>query len=295
MKIGFIGLGAMGKHMAQNLLKAGYVVFVYDVAEAAVKEVSNVGAKGCTSPKELAQSADVIITSLPNAKIVQAVLTEDYGVLAGSHPGQIIVDMSSVSPESSRQMAKLAAEKDVRYVDAPVSGGVLGAQKGTLTIMVGGDTDTVKILEPVFKVLGEKIYHVGSIGSGDAIKLVNNLLLGCNMAAVAEALVLGVKAGLSPQKMYEIIKNSSGRSYAFDVKTSGFILPRSFAPGFAVDLQYKDLELALETAKSMGVPLPVTAVSQQVFEMARAKGLNKEDVSAIIKVWEDLTGVQVKE
>lgn len=295
MRIGFIGIGAMGKPMALNLLKAGHELYVFDVVAAAVADMTAQGGQACTTPKELAQKTDVVITMLPNAKIVESTLTGENGLLAGSRPGQVFIDMSSVSAGSTQQMAKRAKEKGVGYVDAPVSGGVVGATAGTLTIMVGGELDDVQKILPILQAMGKNINHVGGVGAGDSIKVVNNLLLGINMAAVAEALVLGVKSGLSPQVMLDIIKGSSGRSYALEAKTPGFIMKNNFAAGFAIDLQYKDLELATETAKSLGMPLPLGAMAQQIFEMARAKGLGREDISAVIKVWEELVGVQVRE
>lgn len=295
MQLGFIGLGAMGKPMALNLLKASYDLWVNDVKQEAVAELVKAGAKPCSSPQELAGVVDVVITMLPNDKIVEEVILGANGFLQGGRAGQIIIDMSSVAPQSTRKMANAVQAKGIRYVDAPVSGGVAGASAGALTIMVGGDRETVRAVEPILKVLGQKIYHVGDVGAGDAVKLVNNLLLGANMAALAEALVLGAKAGLDPQTMYEIIKVSSGRSYALEAKVPNFILKGNFVPGFAVDLQYKDMELAVETAKSLGIPLPVTTMAQQVFEMARAKGLGREDISAVIKIWEEMAGVQVRE
>jgi len=294
MKIGFIGVGAMGKPMARNLLKAGYAVYVFDLMPANVQELQGEGAIACTSGTDVASKADMVVTSLPNAKIVEAVMTGPSGVIASCKPGTVIMDMSSVAPATTKQMAKIASECGVKYIDAPVSGGVAGAQAGTLTIMVGSDAETFEKISPVLNVLGKNIYHVGDAGSGDAIKIVNNLLLGCNMAALAEALVLGVKCGLAPEKMNEVIKVSSGRSYAFEAKYEKFILADAFEGGFAVDLQHKDLGLALDAGKDVNVPLPITAAATQVFEAARAKGLNRQDMSAIIKVWEDLTGVQVR-
>lgn len=294
MRIGFIGLGAMGKPMAVNLIKSGYQVAIFDVAAAAVAELAAMGARPCSSPKELAEQSDTVITMLPNAKIVETVVAGGEGILAAESGVKTIIDMSSVSPDSSRQMAKLAKAKGIAYVDAPVSGGVAGAQAGTLTIMVGGDEATVAAVKPILSAMGQKIHHVGEIGAGDAVKLVNNLLLGINMAAVAEALVLGAKSGLKPEVMVDIIKGSSGRSYALDVKTPNFILQDNFTAGFAVDLQYKDLELAIETAKAAGTPVPLTVMAQQIFEMARAKGFGRQDISSVIKVWEDLAGVRVR-
>lgn len=294
MKIGFIGVGAMGKPMAQNLLKADYQVYVYDLIAANVQQLSEQGAISCSSGNEVATRADLIITSLPNAKIVETVMTGPKGVIAACQPGSVIMDMSSVAPETTRQMAKLAENRQVKYIDAPVSGGVAGAQAGTLTIMVGSDVETFERIKPVLQVLGKNIYHVGEAGLGDAIKIVNNLLLGCNMAALAEALVLGVKCGLTPEIMQEVIKVSSGRSYAFEAKMEKFILADAFEGGFAVDLQFKDLGLAMDAGKDVSMPLPITAAASQVFATARAKGLNRQDISSIIKVWEDLTGVSVR-
>lgn len=296
MKVGFIGIGAMGKPMAQNLLKSAQVqLFVYDVNAAAVAELAAQGASPCQSPREVAEAVAVIILMLPNAAIVESTLTGGQGLLAGGKAGQTIIDMSSVAAVSTKKMAALAEAKGIGYIDAPVSGGVAGAAAGTLTIMVGGETAAVQSVLPILQLLGKKIHHVGASGAGDSMKVVNNLLLGINMAAVAEALVLGAKSGLDPQVMLEIIKESSGRSYALEAKTANFILKNNFAAGFAIDLEYKDMELAMETAKSLEVPLPVGATAQQVFAMAKAKGLGREDISAVIKVWEELVGVQVRE
>lgn len=295
MNVGFIGIGAMGRPMAQNLLTANYSLHIYDVNQPAVADMVAQGAIACNSPRELAQNCQVIILMLPNAAIVETTLTGEQGLLAGGQDGQTIIDMSSVAAASTRRMAALAQVQQINYIDAPVSGGVAGASAGTLTIMVGGETTAVQAVKPILSVLGKKIYHVGGVGAGDSIKVVNNLLLGINMAAVAEALVLGVKSGLDPQVMLEIIKESSGRSYALEAKTTNFILKDNFAPGFAIDLEYKDLDLAMETAKGLDMPLPLAAMAQQVFAMAKAKGLGREDISAVIKVWEELAGVQVRE
>lgn len=293
MKIGFIGLGAMGRPMASNLLSAGYEVHAFDVVEAAVKELEAKGAVGHGAASELAGQVDVIICSLPNAKIVEGVMCGENGVLDRCKQDAIIIDMSSVAPNSTREMAKKAAAKGVHYIDAPVSGGVSGAAAGTLTIMVGADDETFAKVKPIFDVLGKNIYHVGEVGGGDAIKMVNNLLLGCNMAALAEALALGVKCGLSVETMKQVISVSSGRSYALDAKLEKFIMAGQFAGGFAVDLQYKDLGLALEASRDERVPLPMTAAAAQVYEMARAKGQGREDMSSVVKVWEDLTGAKI--
>ena len=294
MKIGFIGVGAMGKPMATNLLNAGYELAVYDINQEAVSELVALGAAAAASPAEAARGKDVVITMLPNAKIVAATMEGPGGVFAGAEPGTIIIDMSSVAPGDTRAMAAKAEKLGLAYLDAPVSGGVAGAAKGTLTIMVGGPEETVARVRAIFEVLGQKIYHVGPVGSGDAVKIVNNLLLGINMAAVAEALVLGVKCGLKPEVLYDIISVSSGSSYALQAKVPNFVLKGNFEPGFAVDLQYKDLELAVQTGKELQVPLYLTNGAQQVYETSRAAGLGRKDISAVIQLWEKLVGVEVR-
>ena len=295
MRIGFIGLGAMGKPMCANLLAAGFKVTVHDVVAAAVEEVKAKGAAEASSPKELASECDVIITMLPNAAIVEAVVCGEKGLLAGSRPGMTIIDMSSVTPQHTKKMAGITEQQGVEYMDAPVSGGVAGATSGSLTIMVGAQPQTLERCRPILEVLGKKIYHVGSVGSGDALKLVNNMLLGINMAAVAEAMTLGVKAGLDPKILYDVIAAASGRSYALEAKVPNFILKGNFEPGFAVDLQYKDLEMATQTGKDLGVPLLLANVAEQVFETARARGLGRKDISAVVTLQEELAGVTVRD
>jgi len=280
--------------MATNLLNAGFEVHAFDVVEANVKEMEAKGAIGSASAGEMAGKVDAIICSLPNAKIVEGVMCGKGGVFENCKEGTVIIDMSSVAPNSTKAMAKKAAEKGSGYIDAPVSGGVSGAAAGTLTIMIGADDATFAKVKPVFDVLGKNIYHVGEVGGGDAIKMVNNLLLGCNMAALAEALTLGVKCVLSMETMKEVISVSSGRSYALDAKLEKYIMADQFTGGFAVDLQYKDLGLALEASRDEKVPLPMTAAAVQVYEAARAKGQGREDMSSIVKVWEDLTGAKIR-
>ncbi|TGE38060.1 NAD(P)-dependent oxidoreductase [Desulfosporosinus fructosivorans] len=294
MKVGFIGIGVMGKPMAKNIIGAGYSLFVNDVNEAAVQELVTEGAKMIQSPRELAQEVDVVITMLPNGGIVEQVLLGEQGIFAGAKPGLTIIDMSSVAPTFTQKMAKLAFEHQIDYIDAPVSGGVKGATDGTLTIMIGGEKELVERYQSLLEVMGKKIYHVGKVGAGDAVKIVNNLLLGVNMAAGAEAFVLGTKLGLDAKVLLEIISVSSGNSYALAAKMPNFVFKGQFEAGFAIDLQYKDLELAIQTAKEVKVPMMLTNVAQQVFEQARAAGLGREDISAVIKPLEDLLNIKVR-
>jgi 2-hydroxymethylglutarate dehydrogenase len=294
MKLGFIGLGAMGKPMAKRLAEASYELSVFDVDEGAVAELAGVGARGCSSPLEVAGQAEIIFMSLPNSAIVGHVVTGDEGVLAGAKEGAVVIDLSSVDPDCSRRLAAQAAQKGIDYMDAPVSGGVSGAAAGTLTIMLGAKDGSVERVLPVLNQLGKKIVHVGDVGAGDAVKIVNNLLLGANMAALAEALVLGKKLGLEAGTMAEIIGQGSGKSYVLDAKMQNFIMKGNFKPGFAVDLQYKDLGLAMDAAKKTKMPLPMTSQAIQLFEMARAKGYGNEDMSSVIKVWEELMDTEVR-
>ena len=293
-KIAFIGLGAMGKPMAKNLLQAGYSLTVFDVKESLTEELVAQGAQCAATVQAAVQGRQVVLMSLPNAAIVENVLTTENGVFAGSHPGQIIIDLSSVTPGHTQKMAGLAERSGVHYLDAPVSGGVSGAEAGSLTIMVGGEASVLGQCQDIFNVLGKKVYHVGPVGAGDTLKLVNNLLLGINMAAVAEALTLGVKAGLNPAVLLEVIGASSGRSYALEAKTANFILKGNFAPGFAIDLQHKDLGMAIQTAVELGVPLALGNAAQAVYEEARLGGLGQKDISAVITLLEKVAGVSVR-
>ncbi len=293
-KIAFIGLGAMGKPMALNVLKAGYSLTVFDLAASAVEELVGKGAKAAATTKEAALGNDIVFMSLPNAAIVENVLTSEEGVFAGSHPGQIIIDLSSVTPGHTQRMAKLAEAKGLYYLDAPVSGGVAGAMAGSLTIMVGGEANVLEQCREILHVIGKKIYHVGPVGAGDTMKLVNNLLLGVNMVAVAEALTLGVKAGLDPQTMLDVIGVSSGRSYALEAKVPNFILKGNFEPGFAIDLQHKDMDMAIQTANELGLPLELGNAAQAMYKAAQAGGLGRKDISAVVTLLEELAGVNVR-
>ena len=294
MEIGFIGLGNMGKPMAKNLCKAGYSLIVNDLNREAVAELVAMGAQEAQTPAGLAKNVDVLITMLPNEAIVRQVIMGETGILQGAAEGLCLIDMSSVSPEFSRQMAANAEKQGLAYMDAPVSGGVKGAEGGRLTIMVGGKESVIQKCRPVLEVLGEKIYEVGAIGSGDAVKMINNMLLAVNMAAAAEAFVLGQKIGLDPQKMLDIIGESSGSSYALQAKMPNFVFKGEFAPGFMIDLQQKDLELAIQSAKKQQVPFFMAALAQQVYSQAQSAGFGREDISAVIKPLENLTKTTVR-
>lgn len=292
MKIGMIGLGAMGLPIAERLLDAGHSLRVFDLAPAAVARAEAAGAVGCGTAAETMLESQALLFSLPNAAIVEGVLEV---ILSEKEIGvKVIADLSSIAPASARKFAAMAAEHGITYLDCPVSGGVGGAASGTLTIMAGGPEEALEQLMPIFRAIGKKVYHVGPVGTGSGIKMVNNFLLGCNMAAAAEALVLGTKIGLDLDTMQEIISNSSGRSFIIENKVPGFIRKRAFNGGFAVDLEYKDLGLAMETARQLAMPLPMGNTAVQVYETARAKGFGKEDITSLIKIWEQLMDTEVR-
>lgn len=295
MKVGFIGLGVMGKNMAANVLKGDYKLKVYDVVESVVAEFKEKGAEVGSSPADASKDCDIIMTSLPNSQIVETVILGKNGVLEGAKEGAIIVDLSSITPKTIQSISKKCSDKGVEVIDAPVSGGVAGAEAGTLTIMVGGKQEALEKVMPVLECVGKKINHVGEVGAGDTVKLVNNLLLGVNMVACAEAMALGTKAGIKPEVLYEIISQSSGSSYALKAKYEKYIAKGNFEPGFMIDLQYKDLQLAVSTAKDLKAPLFMGNAAQQMFETARAEGLGRKDISAVINVYEKWLNTSVRE
>ena len=291
MKIGMIGLGAMGLPISKRILEAFGTLSVYDISPEAVTQMASKGAIGCRTVTDVAMEADIVLCSLPNAAIVQGILEEILN--AQNTRVKLMADLSSVAPASARSFAELAAKKGIVYLDCPVSGGVGGAENGTLTIMVGGPADALEQLTPVFECIGKKVYHVGDVGAGSGIKMINNYMLGCNMATAAEALVLGKKIGLDVQTMQDIIQSSSGRSFIIENKLPNFIMKRNFSGGFAVDLQYKDLGLAYESAKGFNMPIPMGSTAMQIMDAARAKGYGKQDITSLVKIWEELMDVEI--
>ena len=294
-KIGFIGLGAMGKHMAKNLIKAGYDLTVHDLVPQAVEEIVSLGAKKGKSPAETAREVEVVITMLPADDEVKAVALGPDGILEGARKGSVIIDMTSLAPHTSKYVASEAQKKGVKFLDAPVSGGTTGAEKGTLTIMVGGDKALLDEHMELLQAMGKTIYHVGDVGMGETVKMVNQMLVGINLAGIVEALVLGTKLGVKPEVLYKIIRASSGNSFMLDSRVPNFIFTGNFTqPGFAVDLLRKDLGLSLESAKVNKVPLYMTAQAYQYFTRATAEGLGKKDMSSLIELLEKTAGVQVR-
>jgi 3-hydroxyisobutyrate dehydrogenase len=296
MRVGFIGLGIMGQPMARNVLRAGHPLTIYARRPERVRELVAAGARLVATPAEVGRAAEVIVTMLPNAPEVEEVVLGPDGVLAGSEPGAIIADMSTIAPAASRRLAEACAARGVAFLDAPVSGGSIGAERGTLTIMVGGAADAFAACWPVFAAMGkaENIFHVGPSGTGEVVKLANNLLCGVIAAACAEALTLGVKNGVDVPTLAQIIGASSGASWQLSNVFPARVWDGSFTPGFMTDLLFKDLGLALDLAGEGGVPLRLTELAQRMYEESRAAGHGRDDYTAMITLLEDAADVQVR-
>ena len=291
--VGFIGLGAMGGPMALNLVKRGFALVVHDVDPARVEPLRARGATVAGAPDGVAAAAPRIITMVETTAQAEAVIAGEHGIVRSASPGHIVLSMSTIDPFAARRLAEALAARGVAMLDAPVSGGTVRAMSGELSIIAGGDAEIFAACRDLFEAMGTRLFHVGGLGQGLAMKLVNNMLGQVTMVAIAEALVMGVKAGLDPQTIYDVVRASTGTSATFESRVPR-ILARDFAPGGTVDISYKDQELETAFAKQLGVPVLLANVSQQVYQMARAAGLNKQDGSAVIQVIEKLAGVQVK-
>ena len=292
-RIGFIGLGIMGKPMARNLVRAGFTVTVHNRSRAKVEELVRDGASRAASPREAASAADIVITMLPNSPDVELVALGDGGIKDAARPGQLFIDMSTINPIVSQKIAKELAPLGVAMVDAPVSGGEKGAIDGTLSIMAGGAPEDFERALPVFNALGKTITHMGPIGAGEFTKLANQIIVAVNLTAIGEALVFGAKAGVDPQKMIRALAGGLAGSKCLDQKSEK-ILSGDFAPGFKIDLHFKDLNLIQDAARSVGVPIPTAAFVEQLFAALRVRGRGGLDHSGVITLFEDLAGVQVR-
>jgi len=284
--IGFVGLGVMGAPMASNLMKAGHSLVVYDVVSDAVEKAAGAGAKAAGSAREVAEQADVVITMLPDSTVVEAAMYGDEGVLAGLSEGKLLIDMSSIHPQVSIALEVAARERGVAALDAPVSGGDVGAQQGTLSIMVGGDEAAVERARPYFEVLGKTIVHVGGPGAGQVVKACNQVVVAVSIQAVSEALVLGSKAGVAPDRILDVLSGGLAGNKVMEVRRKNF-LEHDFTPGFRIDLHHKDLRIALETAGAYDVALPTTAIVQQAMNALRANGHGSDDHSGLLRLVEE--------
>ena len=292
-KVGFIGLGAMGGPMALNLVKAGFKLVVHDIDQTKTAPLRAKGAELAGTAEAVAAEVERTIVIVETTDQAQAVIAGERGIIKGAKPGHIVLCMATIDPFAARTLADQLAAQGIAMLDAPVSGGTGRAQSGDLSVIVGGDAAVFAKCEDLFKPMGSRSFHVGPLGSGLAMKLVNNMLVQVNTVAVAEAMVLGVKAGLDPQMIYDVVRVSTGASAAWELRVPR-ILSGDFEPGGTIDISYKDQELETAFAKRLGVPLLLANVTQQVYQMARAKGLNKQDGSAIVKVFEQMAGVKVK-
>ncbi|PYM28193.1 MAG: 2-hydroxy-3-oxopropionate reductase [Candidatus Rokuibacteriota bacterium] len=287
--IGFIGLGIMGRPMARNLLKAGHSLIVHSRSQGPVDEIVNAGAKAAASPKDVAAQCDVLITMLPNSPDVELVALGPNGIIEGARRGLILADMSTISPIVSKKVGEALAAKGAAMLDAPVSGGEKGAIDGALSIMVGGDKAVFEKVLPIFQAMGKTITLLGPLGFGGFTKLANQIIVAVNLTALAEALTLGKKAGLDRELLLTALAGGLAGSKCLEQKKPNY-LANTYNPGFKIDLHYKDLGLIMESARALGVPLPATAVVQELFSALRVKGRGGLDHSGVITLLEDLAG-----
>jgi 2-hydroxy-3-oxopropionate reductase len=285
-KVGFVGLGIMGAAMAGNLLEAEHELVVHNRTRTKAEQLISYGARVADSPRELAEVSDIIITMLPGPPEVDEVVAGEGGLLEGAREGSLIVDMSTSSALLARQLAHTARERGVRMLDGPVSGGDVGARDGTLSIMVGGEDEDFERARPLFEVMGETVVHVGGAGAGQVVKACNQIVVALVIEAVAEALVLGSKAGVTPDRVVEVLSGGLAANKVLDVKGEKF-LSRDFTPGGKVEYHRKDLGIALAAGREYGVTLPVTALVEQMFGVLEAKGRGGWDHSALLNLIEE--------
>ena len=287
-KVGFIGLGIMGKPMAKNLMQAGYELAVHNRSPEKAQELAREGATAAESPREVAGQSDIIITMLPDSRDVREILVGEGGVLEGIEEGALVVDMSTISPVVTEELAAAIGEKGASMLDAPVSGGDVGAIEGTLSIMVGGSEVDFERAKPLFEVMGKTVTHVGRTGAGQVTKACNQIVTALTIEAVSEALVLGSKGGVAPEKILDVLSGGLAYNKIMEVKREK-LLSHAFDPGFRAELHHKDLGIALAAGREYGVALPVTAIVDQMLLSMKRKGWGGEDHSALLKVIEDLS------
>jgi 2-hydroxy-3-oxopropionate reductase len=288
-KVGFIGLGIMGGPMAKNLMQAGHELVLYNRTREKAEDLAKEGSADVAgSPEEVAEQSDVVITMLPDSPQVREVLVGEDGVLEGLKEGALVVDMSTISPVVTEELAEKVKEKGASMLDAPVSGGDVGAIEGTLSIMVGGSEDDFERAKPLFDVMGKTVTHVGPVGAGQVVKAANQIVVALTIEAVSEALVLGSRGGVSPEKILDVLGGGLAGNKVMEVKREKF-LSHKFDPGFRSELHHKDLGIALAAGREYGVALPVTAVVDQMLLSMRQKGWGGEDHSALLRIIEDLS------
>ena len=293
LKVGYIGLGLMGKPIAKNILKAGFQLMVHNRSRGAVDELVALGAESASSPAGMAARVDMIFTNLPNSPDVEMVTLGKDGVIESGNSGLICVDNSTIKPATARKLAEALGKKGIEFLDAPVSGGEIGAQNGTLTIMVGGSEHALEKVRPVLNVIGKTITHVGASGTGQIAKAANQIMVAAQMVAMGELLILAKKSGADPEKVVAAISAGAAQCWALDHKPQ-----RLFAgerqPGFKAIMQLKDMNIVMETAREYGIPLPLTAITTQLYAAMCEMGMEALDNSAVIGVIEKLAGVKLQ-
>ncbi len=292
-KIGFIGLGIMGKPMAGHLIDAGYELVVHNRNRDAVDELVGKGATEAYSGKEVAEQSDIVITMLPDSPDVESVALGEGGIIEGAHEGLIFVDMSTIAPSVTTQVGEVLAKKGVQSLDAPVSGGDIGAQNATLSIMVGGDEDTFNAVKPLFDIMGQSAILCGPLGAGQTVKACNQILVAVTIAGVSEALTMGTKAGVDPIKIVQVLSGGLARCGVLENRGERMV-NGDFDPGFRIRLHYKDLNIIQKTSNDFGVPLPVTSEVFELFKTAMVKGRGELDHSGLLTVIEDMSNIQAR-
>lgn len=292
LTVGYIGLGLMGKSIARNIMKAGFPLVVHNRSRASVNELAAQGARPASSPVEVASQVDVIFTNLPDSPDVEQVALGPSGIIEGAHPGLIFVDNSTIKPATARHIAKELGERGVQSLDAPVSGGDVGARDGTLTVMIGGPESAVEQVIPVFQAMAKTITHVGESGAGQIAKAANQIMVAAQMVAMAELLIFAKKAGADPRKVVEAIRAGAAQCWTLDVKPQR-LFDGNRSPGFKAYMQSKDLGIVLDTAREYGVPLPSTAVHAQLYHAMLEMDMPNLDNSAVVGVLEILAGIKL--
>ena len=292
-KVGFVGLGNMGSAMAEAVLKGGYEVAVYDINAEAASNLESLGAQRVSDPGSLAAHAGFVLTSLPDAQAVGDVYLGEKGLLSGVRPGTVLVELSTIDPVTTEELERAVSERGAVLLDVPVSGSPAEARRGELVLTVGGERKALDAVEPILRCFGHTLRYVGPAGAAKIVKIVNNMMTMGNVLVAAEAFSVGVKAGIDPDLLFEVLSASGGRSHHF-TKRFPNALAGDFKPGFSVALGEKDLGLALELARSLGVPSPTTGLVRQMYRIAMSEGLSSEDIVAVLKLFEKWGGVQAR-
>jgi len=292
--VGFIGVGMMGTPMLRNLVGAGYRVVAYDIDPEAMRRAVEGGAEAASSIGEVAERCNPVITILPKSDDVEEVVLGPGGVLEHGREGLVLIEMTTAYPLSTEKIAGALARKGMRVLDAPVSGGVSGAEKGTLSIMVGGDPHLFETVRPLLEAMGKNVFYMGGVSSGHTMKAVNNFLSACSMTATSEALAIATKAGLEPKRVVEVLQVSSGRSYATDYKFPRYVLPRTFDDGFRLELLDKDLNILTSLGRDIGAPTFIASTVQQIVSLAVRQGYGKRGHTSIAEFIESWAGVRIE-